>query len=222
MGLLGFGGGDPGHTAVAARLEALERQAAEELHQLESLRAEVRQRDEDRRLLMEAGRALKPGMGPRQLGQTMLELCLQPLELYTYYLALADYESDRISFPFYFEGGKPRNLSTECLSTFDGLTTKTMAARECRYFATLDDQMRVGVVFTEAERITGLIPQSWYGVPLGLEEGWGEAAFGLVSFQSFQKEAFSESRRKLMDALGGIMAFALKADPGRSLSMTEG
>ena len=221
MGLLGFGSADPGSTPVADRLKVLENQAQEEVRKLDALRADVGERDEDRRLLMAAVHALQPGLGPKRLGQILLELCLQPFDLYTYYVALADYPADRISFPFYFEGGKARRLGAERLSGFVGLTTKTMALGKSVYFATLEAQMVVGVVFTEAERITGLIPETWYGVPLGMGAGWEAKPFGLLSFQGFQQDAFSESRRNVMDALGSIMAFALKADPERSIRMAE-
>jgi hypothetical protein len=215
MGFLGFGGGDAGTMGGAMRVETMEAAAQAETERLEALRNRVRELDEERRLLLDATRTLKPGLGPKVLGQTLLDLCLGPLDLYTFYIAIADYAADQLSFPYYFEGGKARTLIPERMSTFDGLTTKTMAAGESRYFPTLDAQTEVGVVFTEAERITGLIPQAWYGVPLGVGPGWTGPAFGLVSFQCFQPDAFGESRRDLMDALGCVVAFALKAAPPR-------
>ncbi|HJW08230.1 MAG TPA: hypothetical protein VJ483_01275 [Holophagaceae bacterium] len=221
MGVLGFGGGEGGRSPSSERLNVLEVRAQAELQGLEALRAQVRERDEDRRLLLDASRILKPGAGPKALGQALFDLCHQPFDLYTFYVALADYESDLLSFPYYYEGGKARNLSPDRLSTFNGLTTKAMAAKESRYYASLEDQTAVGVVFTEAERITGLIPQSWYGVPLACGPGWADRACGLVSFQSFEKGAFSESRRDIMDALGALLSLALKAEPALRLDMTE-
>ncbi|HJW08231.1 MAG TPA: GAF domain-containing protein [Holophagaceae bacterium] len=217
MGVLGFGHGEGSGTPLAARLEALERQAEQEVRNLEALRAQIRERDEDRSLLLEATRRLKPGGDPKAAAETLFELCRGPFELCTYYLALVDYGRDRMTFPFYFEGGKHRNSRPAVYSEHRGLTGRALESREALYYLSKETQEAHGVVYSEAERITGLIPQTWYGVPLGIGEGWEELPFGLVSFQSFQKDAFSETRRALMDALGAALALALKSDPAKAL-----
>ncbi|HJU84559.1 MAG TPA: hypothetical protein VJ600_10140 [Holophagaceae bacterium] len=217
MGLLGFGSGEHDKGPASDRLAAMEAQAREEAQRLEQLRAQVRERDEDRSLLLETLKALKPGQDPKVMGENLFELCRRPFDLCTYYLALVDYRKDLMSFPFYFEGGKPRNSRPATYSTHGGLTVEAMTNRRPLYFLTQESQEEHGVVYSEAERITGLIPQTWYGVPLGIGPGWEERPFGLVSFQSFQKDAFSESRRALMDALGAALALALKTDRDRSV-----
>lgn len=214
-----FGHGDQGKGPGTDRLAALEAQGQEEQRRLEELRAQVRERDEDRSLILESLRALKPGLDPRAMGEALFGICRKPLDLCTYYLALVDYGKDRMTFPFYFEGGKPRNSRPAAFSSHGGLTVEAISNRKPLYFVTQEDQEEHGVVYSEAERITGLIPQTWYGIPLGIGPGWVDRPFGLVSFQSFHKDAFSESRRDLMDALGATLALALKADPARPVPL---
>ena len=220
MNVLGFGGANGDTGPRLARLELLEREAREEIHKLEALRAQIRERDEDRGLLLEAAQKLRPGVDPKEAAETLFELCRGPFELCTFYLALVDYEQDRMTFPFYFEGGKHRNSRPAVYSEHLGLTGRALTNREPLYYLSQETQEAHGVVYSEAERITGLIPQTWYGVPLGCGEGWGEEPFGLVSFQSFQKDAFSETRRALMDALGTALALALVADCGKALLLS--
>ena len=218
MGMLGFGGGEEARSPASGRLEAMEREAREEAEKLESLRAQIRERDEDRGLLLETMRVLRPGQDPRQAAEALFELCRGPFDLCTYYLALVDHERDRMSFPFYFEGGKHRNARPTVYSQHLGLTGRAIMSREPLYYISKETQEAHGVVYSEAERITGLIPQTWYGVPLGIGGGWDDLPFGLVSFQSYPLDAFSESRRALMDAMGAALTLALKVEPGKAVS----
>ncbi len=185
--------------------------------ELESLEAELRERDADRRLTLEILGALKPTDGPKALAQSIRGGCEFALGLATFYLAMVDYRQDTLDFPLYLEGGKARVVATRVFSGFGGLTTRVLVAKQPLYFLDLDQQKEAGVAFTEAERITGLIPESWFGVPLGVGPGWPERPFGVLSFQAFAKDAFSPSRREIMATLGAALALALKTDPMRAL-----
>ncbi len=88
-----------------------------------------------------------------------------------------------------------------------GLSEKVLAGRQPIYIRTLEAGRAAGSLLTAAEEATGLIPHSWYGVPLG----WGPRPDGLVSFQSFHTDAFSESRRRVMDALGALISTCMSA-----------
>ena len=216
MGLFNFGRSKNDVLAEqAARLQKLESEGVQRQAQMEELRELVRHLDEDRSLLIEALGALRPGMAPKELASAMLELGFKPLSLASFYLALVDWEQNQIHFPLYHEGGRVRNQPIRSLPDDGGLTGKTMLSQQPLYLRSLEESMEAGAILSEAERGSGLVPQSWYGVPLGCGPEWGERPFGLLSFQSFQKDAFSESRRNLMDALSSIMAYALKSDPGR-------
>lgn len=193
----------PGHAAPAPASE------------LDRLRNTARERDEDRRIALLALGAMKPGSGPKALAEAILDACVLPFGLATFYLALADHAQDRLEFPLYFEGGKARRVHPFTLSAFPGLTTRMLTRQGPLYLPTKEAAGEAGASYTEAERLTGLIPETWYGLPLGAGPGWPERPFGVLSFQSFPADAFSPSRRAVMDILGAALALALKADPAR-------
>lgn len=214
MGLFNFGktkGESP--QELAHRVKLAETEATQKGAQLEALQELVRHLDGDRILLLRAAEELRPGMEPKALGEALLDICFKPLGLASLYLALVDWGTDSISFPIYHEGGRLRNQPTRPLSKDGGLTAKAVLAGSPLYIRTLEEARDAGAVFSEAERVSGLVPQSWYGVPRGTGPGWKGSGFGLVSYQSFHQEAFPESRRRLMDALAAIVGLALKAVP---------
>lgn len=196
---------------LADRARHAEAEAAQKATQLDAMKELVRHLDEDRLLLLRAALELKPGMEPKALGEALLDIAFKPLGLASLFIALVDWEADVIRFPIYHEGGRLRNQPPlPFKGGASGLTGKAMLRKTPLYIHTLEEGRNEGAIFSEAERISGLVPQSWYGVPLG--EG---RAFGLVSFQSFHPEAFPESRRRLMDALAAILASALVGHPER-------
>lgn len=216
MGLFNFGK-TKGETPeeVAQRAQLAEAAVAQKAGQLEALDELVRHLDEDRLLLTRAALELKPGLEPKAAGEVLLDICFKPLGLASLFLALIDWDQDRITFPIYHEGGRLRNQPERTFSAEQGggLTGKAVRAGAPLYIRTLEEARDAGAIFSEAERISGLVPQSWYGVPLGLSTGASSRAFGLVSFQSFHPDAFPESRRRLMEAMAAILALALKASP---------
>ena len=161
--------------------------------------------DQDKNLLLMALERLRPGMDHRVLADTLLELSFRPLNLASFYVAVADYPAGKLNWILYHEGGRARNHPSSSLSQEGGLTAKAIDAHAPLYIRTLEEAKAEGARFSEAERISGLVPQSWYGIPLG----WGERPFGLVCFQSFQPDAFSMDTRRLMDALANLLAMAM-------------
>lgn len=189
---------------------------------LDRLRAEARERDDDRRLALAVLRLLKPGREPKALAEALMGACQEPFGLATFYLAMVDYEADRLTFPLYLEGGKSRVVAPRVFSQFNGLTTRILQERRAFYFPTKASQEEAGVSYTDAERMTGLIPETWFGVPLGAGPGWPDPPFGVLSFQAFPQDAFSPTRQEIMAAFGMALALALKADPAKKLSLGEG
>ena len=161
--------------------------------------------DQDKNLLVMALERLRPGMDHRVLADTLLELVFKPLNLASFYVSVADYHADMLHWVLYHEGGRARNTPSRSMSAQGGLTAKAIQAHQPLYIRSLEEAKAEGAQFSEAERLSGLVPQTWYGIPMG----WGDRPFGLVSFQSFQPDAFSMDTRRLTDALANLLAMAM-------------
>lgn len=164
----------------------------------------VRHQDTDLALLLGTALGFQPGMDAVELSKMLLEQCFRPMDIASFYVAVVDTKQDQLKFILYHEGGRIRNHPPRRLSSQPGLTGKAIQARQPLYVRSMEEAEALGAIFTEAEKLSGLIPQSWYGVPF-----FGEnEACGLISFQSFQRDAFSEGRRKIMNALVALFALA--------------
>ncbi len=202
---------------LQSRLRQVEQERKVLRNEMEEIQELMRHLDQEKGLLLMALERLRPGMDHRVLADTLLDLTFRPLNLASFYVAIADYPADLLHWVIYHEGGRARNTPSRSMSDDGGLTAKAILAHQPLYIRTLEEAKAEGAVFSEAERISGLVPQSWYGIPLG----WGERPFGLVSFQSFQPDAFSMDTRRMMDALANLLAMAMrmpmevwKGDPG--------
>lgn len=191
--------------ALQAEAALLREEAAALRSEAEGLRELVRHLDGDRTLLLEAVRRLVPGKPHAELGEVMHDLVFRPFDLASFYVAVMDWGLDLLTFPYYHEGGRARNHPSRRLSAHPGLTGKALHLGKPLYTRTLEEAEALGALLTEAEKGSGLIPASWYGVPLGR----GSRSSGLVSFQSFQRDAFPESRRDLLDALALLLGRAM-------------
>jgi hypothetical protein len=200
MGLFGSQKHDEALAEREQSLQKLQAEAQALQARLASTQELVRHLDEDRDLLLGALERMKPGAEPRALAEVLLDICFKPLGLACFYMAVADWGQDQLRFVLYHEGGRARNHPPRRLSDRVGLSERVLSGRRPVYIRTLEEGHAAGSLLTAAEQATGLIPHSWYGVPLG----WGPRPMGLVSFQSFQTDAFSESRRRVMDALAAL------------------
>jgi hypothetical protein len=172
---------------------------------LESNQELVRHLDQDRDLLLGALEHMRPGVEVQALAQVLFDVCFKPLGLACFYVALADWEKDQLQFVLYHEGGKSRNHPSRRLSDRAGLSELVLSGRRSVYIRTMEEGQAAGSLLTAAEQATGLIPHSWYGVPMGR----GLQPAGLVSYQSFQADAFSEPRRRVMDALTALLSICM-------------
>jgi hypothetical protein len=121
-----------------------------------------------------------------------------------------DWERDLLSFPLYHEGDKPRNLHPIQCSETPTLSIRVLQSGAPLYVPTVEEGERLGAHLTTAEKATGLIPATWFGVPFGM----GERPSGLVSYQGFQADAFSEDRRMVMTALAALFGTAMASSKG--------
>jgi hypothetical protein len=199
---MGLFGGKKQDEALTEREEGLRKMEAEcrvLQARVEGVQELVRHLDQDRDLLLGALERMRPGVETQALAQVLLEICFKPLGLACFYVAMADWDEDQLRFVLYHEGGRARNHPGRRLSDRAGLSERVLSGRRSVYIRTLEEGHAAGSLLTAAEQATGLIPHSWYGVPLG----WAPRPDGLVSFQT---DAFSESRRRVMDALAALMS----------------
>ncbi|MBK7294309.1 MAG: hypothetical protein IPI84_11180 [Holophagaceae bacterium] len=191
------------------RLRKLEAESQGILARLQDTQELVGHLDQDRDLLLSALERMRPGESDQALAQILFDISFKALGLACFYVAVADWDQDQLRFVLYHEGGRSRNHPSRRLSDRAGLSERVLAGRRSVYIRTMEEGHAAGSLLTAAEQATGLIPHSWYGVPLG----WGPRPSGLVSFQSFQTDAFSEGRRRVMDALAALMSTCMSA-PG--------
>lgn len=194
---------------VPPRLAALETELQARRRDAEELRELALHLEADLALVRAVAACLRPGDSPAALAEAMHGLCFKPLNLACFYLALVDRGTNLLSFPFYFEGGRARRHPSRPYDEPRGLTERAMDEGHPLYIRSVEEGCRVGNVLTAAEQATGLTPATWYGVPLGAGEDLGALPFGLVSFQSFDEDAYPESRRRLMDTLAAVLGLAL-------------
>lgn len=187
------------------RASRLELEAATLRGEVAELRELVQHLDQDMHLMLCAVEEIEPGKPARELAETMHRLVFRSFDLASFFVALVDWEKDQLNFVFYHEGGRPRQHPSRCLSETPGLTGRAIQSGVPFYTRTLEEAQTAGAVFTEAEKGSGLVPSSWYGVPLGSSK----RPFGLVSFQSFQVDAFPEPRRRILNALSELLAMAI-------------
>ena len=191
------------------RLRKLEAESQGILARLQDTQELVGHLDQDRDLLLSALERMRPGESDQALAQILFDISFKALGLACFYVAVADWDQDQLRFVLYHEGGRARNHPSRRLSDRAGLSERVLAGRRSVYIRTMEEGHAAGSLLTAAEQATGLIPHSWYGVPLG----WGPRPSGLVSFQSFQTDAFSEGRRRGMDALAALMSTCMSG-PG--------
>lgn len=187
-----------------ARLEAQLAALQEEAQGLQELASHL---DAERDLFHLALDRLRPGMATEALASALLELSFRPFDLVGFYLARALWEQDALDFPLYHEGGRLRLHPRRSLSVVPGLTGRALLDGRPLYIRTLEEAEAAGALFTEAERSSGLVPQTWYGVPVyarGAARPWG-----LAAFQCFQPDALPPTRRARLDALVHLLALAL-------------
>jgi hypothetical protein len=187
--------------ATAGRLRIENERLQQELADLQEL---FRHQDTDLALLLGASAGFRRDLDASALSKTLLDLCFRPMDLASFYVAVVDFQEDQLKFILYHEGGRLRNHPPRRFSSQPGLTGKAIHGGSPLYVRSMEEAEVAGAIFTEAEKLSGLIPSSWYGIPFSGSPG----GCGLVSFQSFQRDAFPEGRRRIMEGLVKLFAVA--------------
>lgn len=163
---------------------------------------------EERAFISRVLAGLHEGISWPQAGELLKGLCFRPFELSSLYLARVDRASHTLDFPYFFEAGRVRERESRSLSDKPGLTGRVLELGRPLYLDSKEACMAEGMVLTDAELTTGLMNQTWFGIPLGGRDG---LPVGVLAFQSFHSEAFPPQRRKLMEVVAGLTALHLGA-----------
>jgi hypothetical protein len=185
--------------AALVRMEALQ---AKRLS-LGELQAQLM---EERAFIARILAGLRPGIPWGEAGEILKNHCLRPFELSSIYLSRADWALGELQFPYFFEAGRARVREPIGMTGRPSLTARVVALEAPLYLATKEACMAEGMVLTEAELTTGLMNQTWFGIPLSGPAG---RVAGVLAFQSFHSEAFPPQRRLMMEAVAGITALHL-------------
>jgi GAF domain-containing protein/CheY-like chemotaxis protein len=124
----------------------------------------------------------------------------------TTYIAYQKVDDGPIFFPYYIENGeRPSTVVglTEGLDREGTLSARIIDAGKALLFGKLEDQKGLAVVSPGASED---LNQSWAGVPIFR----GGKAYGVVSVQSHQRNAYRESDLKLLGTLANSMSVALE------------
>lgn len=191
-------------------LEALASQAADLRALVEASERDLAASELESRLFGEATRRFRPGMDLPTAGETLLDILQEPLELSTFFVAKIDFEADLFAFPVFFEGGRVRKHASSPYSQGKGITGRTLESGHPLYIRDMiPEGVALGAMLSKAEEITGLIAQTWYGVPLGLPE---QKPRVLVAFQVFPRDGFSEQRRAFLQRMTRLLALAAREE----------
>lgn len=187
-------------------LAALEAQASDLRALVVAAEAELAAAELEARLLGEAAAGLRPGMSLQEAGETLLALLQSPLELATFFIARVDLEADLVHFPVFFEGGRLRRHAPSPYASAKGLTGRALERGEPLYVRDMvPEGLALGAQLSRAEEVTGLIPQTWFGIPL---EGPDARPTCLVAFQVFPRDGFGPGRRAFLQRMARLLQLA--------------
>lgn len=210
MGLLEFHKHREELEAERRKVVCLETDLAALIGERDALRRVLGSVEVERQVLASALEVVLPGQDAHHVGEGICSQTLAAFDLSTFFLALLDRKKDQLSFPYYHEGGKERHHPPRSFSDRPGVSGFVLKEGRPLYIRDLDEAQGLGAVLTAAEKASGLIPNTWYGVPLG----FGSLPAGLMAFMHFEVDAFPDSRRRVMDALGRLAGLVLAAaDP---------
>jgi hypothetical protein len=191
----------PGSRTAGPGPASLEARRERTLETLSILEAE-------RRIFHTLLEALRPGMAWEEAGERIRGLCQKPFELSGFYLARADPAAGLLRFPFFYEAGRPGGAEPLPFDRSSGLTGWALFEGVPCYLDSRQACEARGMRLTDAERRSGLLTQSWFGVPLGSADP--PPPRGLMAFHCYHAGAFSPDRRRLMTTLARITGLYLE------------
>lgn len=166
--------------------------------------AETNQRAGQLATLNRIGLALTAGLELDVVVRTLYEQCSQVMPAESFYVALFDRAAERITFPLFLDRGAPVNMEPQDFQTRFGLTAYIIRARQTLYLPdTLDPETAAGYPIIRAgDRPTC----TFLGVPMILRD----QVVGVISAQSYRKNAYSPDQIHLLETIAAQAAFAIE------------
>lgn len=164
---------------------------------------EIKNRAEEMRALNEISSASISTLDLRKLYKTLSEKIMKIFNVDTYYLAICDIERDEVSFPVFLDRGKPLKVKPVRISQTSGLTSWIIRNKKPLMFNDYEREMESlpvkPIIITKAA-------QSYIGVPIILKK----KVFGVISIQSYKKNAFSSWHLDLLQTIANHITLTLE------------
>jgi GAF domain-containing protein/DNA-binding response OmpR family regulator len=160
---------------------------------------EIRQRSAELAVVNEISQALAAELDLSGIISVVGDRISTIFEAGTMYIALYDASTDRISFPWELEDGRPSN--TEPFSLGPGLTSIVIRERRPLRIDTVDQSRALGAIDAG-----GLATESWLGVPILA----GRDVVGVIALEDVRPRAFDDADLRLLSTIGTSMGVALE------------
>jgi PAS domain S-box-containing protein len=119
------------------------------------------------------------------------------------FIGLFEEGEESVTFPYLFDEGKYFEVGKQPRG---GLSNLVKESRKPQVFNTVEEQEKAGGILLDIEEGNDQQTQSWMGVPIIT----ADKVIGLVSVQSYQIAAFSESDVQLLSTLATNMGVAIR------------
>jgi len=168
-----------------------------------TLYEEIKRRFEEMRILNEISNVSISTLDLKKLYKILSKKIMEIFNVDTYYLAVCDYGKDEIAFPFFFDRGKPIKMKPIKISQSKGLTGWIINNKK-------------PIMFNDYDREKDSLPvsplviikpsQSYIGVPV-MSKG---KVLGVISIQSYKKNAFSQWHFDFLKTVANQIALSLE------------
>jgi len=160
---------------------------------------ETRQRNAELALVNDIGAALARQLDFAAIVDLVGERVREMFEPHAMFVALYDSPSNKIRFPYSWDGGARMDRSEVDLG--DGLTTRIITTRRPVRVGSDADAVALGAI-----DLGGSETESFLGVPITS----GDRVIGAIALEQLEKDSFSDSDERVLSTLASSMGVALE------------
>ncbi len=187
---------------------------------------EARRRADELAIINDIGQALASELELGAMMEVVAEKIRQVFNVDVIYIALLDRQTNLISFPYWFENGQ-RIVTTDTLSLGEGLTSQVIQSRQPQLINAAWERRaaELGAVYDGEPAKCSLgvpimsasVPSAWLrgssrDASHGASHGAGQAAIGMISLQSYEREnLFTETDVRLLTTIANNMGVAIES-----------